>query len=41
MEIESLEAQRNELLAETQIKVNHINDRISKLQALTYDEVVE
>lgn len=39
MEIESLEAQRNELLAETQVKVNHINDRISKLQALTYDEV--
>jgi len=39
MKVEKLEAERAELLADTQVKVNHINDKISKLQALTYDGV--
>ena len=43
MRVAKLEAERAELLAETQVKVNHINDKISKLQALTFDaaEVTE
>ncbi len=32
-----LERQRAEVLADAQNKVNHINDKISKLQALTFD----
>ena len=37
MKVAKLEADRTELLADTQIKVNHINDAISKLQALTFE----
>ena len=37
MALAALEAQRTELLAETQLKVNHINEKIGKLQALTFD----
>ena len=36
-EIAALQAKANELMAETQIKLNTINDTISKLQALTYE----
>lgn len=39
MAIAKLTAERDELLADTQVKVNHINDKISKLQALTFDGV--
>ena len=37
-EIAGLEKERNELLADTQVKVNRINDSISKLSALTFEE---
>ena len=36
-EIAALEEARSTLLADTQIKVNAINDQISKLQALTFE----
>jgi len=38
-EIAALEKHRAEVLADAQVKVNHINDQISKLQALTFDGV--
>lgn len=36
-QIAALEKQRTAVLAEAQEKCNYINDRISKLQALTFD----
>ena len=36
-EIAALEQQRAQVLADAQTKVNHINDAISKLQALTFE----
>ena len=36
-QIAALEAKRTELLADTQVKINFINDTISKLQCLTLE----
>ena len=37
VQIAALEKQRSAVLAEAQERCNYINDRISKLQALTFD----